>query len=662
MNRFLLAIIAVGLLSNWSVAAPVPPEPTGPSPEAKKQIDARRAHFEHFNEMPRRAFTPEQLAEHDRLMQPRLEELAAALASRDPFVYDEAVRDLVNGHYRNFPPEKLRSLLLPLLKTPEKTPIRIDAQAWVMNYLSHRDMQASSKAAVPDLLRILADDKVSPYLRGSAVDAAARIAPGDRDVLEAFISALGNPNPTNRSGVHDRIAERLGEMGRAAAPAKKALIKLFDRGEWYQDPAYIALGKIERDETPKVLADYLDRLGKLDKLPVEQGAAAFMHIVEQGRTGEPGNWRVVPEVARAALPVLLAVVESRPNDVHSRAALRALADLGPWSEAGTAKVLVKALMKYHDALDAARKAILAVDPGAAREAKSQELFWPIYSHNRNELLLTALDRIDPAQKDAVEPLAEALARFAPKFDEWPIGQRLAKNLARFGTAARPAVPTALTTLKSLPLTEKQDVYAELFVDYLGVLAAAGGDAPGARQAVLEYLNPDGPTLKKSGPNAPMLRFNLLLTLARLGLPADGDERTAALRRTQEGLATDRIDIFSAATKVVAAATKLTPEEAAPLVKGLVRVLAKDFAFPPTPQDIPSHLAGGFTYDEALLLGRGLTLRALGALGPLAREALPEVRALAKQELEKRTSDFIADPPINAVILEARKAEKQIDKR
>ena len=53
------------------------------------------------------------------------------------------------------------------------------------------------------------------------------------------------------------------------------------------------------------------------------------------------------------------------------------------------------------------------------------------------------------------------------------------------------------------------------------------------------------------------------------------------------------------------------------------------------------------------------MRALAALGAQARDALPAVKALAERPLEKRTSDYLPDPPINAVILEARKAVQAI---
>src|SRR6266446_978222 len=78
-------------------------------------------------------------------------------------------------------------------------------------------------AILPFLLATVVDDKLSSYLRGQAMDAAARLGAGEAKVVEAFIQALDNPNPKDSSGVHDRAIQLLGEMGKAAWPAKPAI-------------------------------------------------------------------------------------------------------------------------------------------------------------------------------------------------------------------------------------------------------------------------------------------------------------------------------------------------------------------------------------------------------------------------------------------------------
>jgi hypothetical protein len=92
---------------------------------------------------------------------------------------------------------------------------------------------------------------------------------------------------------------------------------------------------------------------------------------------------------------------------------------------------------------------------------------------------------------------------------------------------------------------------------------------------------------------------------------------------------------------------------------LARVLAPDHKFKEAHTRIVHRLREPFTAEEFRLSGVGLAARALGSLGPAAREALPALKVLAARKLEERKSDFLPDPPMNAVILEARKAVETI---
>jgi HEAT repeat protein len=181
-----------------------------------------------------------------------LAQLRDALTSRDEHVYDAAVSDLVNGKYRTLPADELKRVLLPTLKKPETTPVRQRGQSFVMEYLA-RHYGPKAREAIPDLLKIIRDDKLSSYLRGQAIDAAAKIGFGDPALVAAFVDAIENPSPKDSSGVHNRAAYLLGDMGKAAWPAKKAIAKLLDH-PWYRDPAYISLGKLAMDDPPQPLA------------------------------------------------------------------------------------------------------------------------------------------------------------------------------------------------------------------------------------------------------------------------------------------------------------------------------------------------------------------------------------------------------------------------
>lgn len=611
-------------------AAPAPPP--GPSPEALRLVEARRKALSAFESVDLQRLTPEQQAETLRKIEPALKDFAAALTSKDAHVFSEAVRDLMNGNYRGFPKDRILALLLPRVKRPETIMERMTSQGFIMEHLA-RWYGPAARAALPDLLALVTDDTVNTYLRGQAIDAAARIAPGDEMVVKAFIVALNNPNPRSTSGVHDRAAAQLGEMGKAAAPARPALEKLLTRGDWYQDPAFLALGKIGRDETPRPLAEYLARLGKLDSIPVEQSAAAFLHIVAAGKTGRKlfvkSTGRVEEvidaEVVKAVQPVLLGIVEDRKNDVHWRAALRALNELGPGTSPRAARVLSQALLR-----------------GGS---------WPA---------IEALQRMEPTDAEAAKPLAEAFAQ-AAKDHDWHTPTVLAGLLTRYGKAARPAVPAVLESLRTFRASPNPgDAYAEQFAAYLAVLSAAGGDEPGVRRLVLDLLNPASDILKRSGPDAtPDYQVSLLRTLAQLGLPADGKERKLALVRVREGLASDLTMVFSAAAGVVIAVQPLAQDEAGPLVPLLARVLAPGFRFKAAHARVAARLGEQYPFEQALLFGQRMALRALGALGTQARDVLPAVKALAERPLEKRTSDYRPEPAINAVIRAARKAAEAI---
>src|SRR5262245_52436937 len=106
------------LVTAHAAAAPAPPTPTGPSPEAARQIEARRKALAPFELVDLERLSDTERAEALRTMGPALKDLETALASRDQLIFNEAVRDLVNGNYRGFPKDRILGLLLLRLKTP----------------------------------------------------------------------------------------------------------------------------------------------------------------------------------------------------------------------------------------------------------------------------------------------------------------------------------------------------------------------------------------------------------------------------------------------------------------------------------------------------------------------------------------------------------------
>lgn len=623
MTHVLRALLVTFLVSvTQAAAAPVPVPPPGPSVEVLRQIEARRNVLRQFE-----LFDIDRLPEADRIetlrkMEPALKDLEAALTSKDRLVFTEVVRDLMNGNYRAFPKDRMLPLLLPRLKTPETDVDRMVSQSFLMEHLA-RWYGPKARAALPDLLAMVADDNVKTYTRGQAIDTVVRIAPGDEAVIKVFITALNNPNPQSESGVHDRIANHLGDMGKAAAAAKPALVKQLSRREWYQDPAFIALGKIGREDPARPLAEYLAQLKKLDALSAEQIAVAFLHVTASVKTGAK-HWVGKPpreeeilnlDAAKLVRPALLTIVEEQKDGIYSRAALRALAELGPGSSPRAAKTLAN----------------LVVRTGSS-------------------LAVEALKRLEPTDTEAVTPLVAAFTKVEPG-DSWHIPKAIAESLAQYGKAARPAAPAIMKALRGFRASPNPgDAYLEQFATYLSVLMTIGGDEPGVRRLVIDLLDPASDVLKRSGALAgPDYHRHLLVALANLGLPADGEERKLALSRVRDGLASESSTVFSAAAQVVIAAKPLTPEEARPMVPLLTRVLAPAFKF----KNAQPH-----AYEQPFS-GVKMALRALGSLGSQARNAMAPVKALAERPFEERKSDYLPEPAINTVIREARKTAAAI---
>src|SRR5205085_6680257 len=122
--------------TSHAAAAPAPPTPTGPGPEAVRQIEARRKVLAPFEGVDLERLPDTERAETLRAMGPALKDLETALASKDQYIFSEAVRDLVNGNYRCFPKDRILGLLLPRLKTPETTLERMPSQSFIMEYLA----------------------------------------------------------------------------------------------------------------------------------------------------------------------------------------------------------------------------------------------------------------------------------------------------------------------------------------------------------------------------------------------------------------------------------------------------------------------------------------------------------------------------------------------
>jgi hypothetical protein len=647
LRRLLPGFLLLGCAA--AVAAPVPPPPprTTPDPETVKRVQARQQSLLRLSEElhlaslgPARPI-PEALRERG---DAALADWKRDLVSTDDYVQREAVRDFENGYLRNFPENKVVEALLPLLKKPEQKSLeRITAQGLLMEALTRHP--AAAKPALPDLLAFVADDKVHTYLRSIAIDAVARLAPGDPAVVKTFIRALENPNPKDSSGVHDRIAERLGDMGKPAREARPALEKLFARGPWYGDVAYLALGKLARDESPRPLQAYLDRLGKIADHPQDEIAAAFLHIQTICHPGSPligpNTYHVFTyekldkAQAEKARPVLWKVADEHRDDVHARAALRTLLALRPGSSAEAARILTRNLE------------IKATPENGGRLA------------DLSTWLLAQFEASDPA---AIPILAESFGRQFANRNLYTIPRQLADLLASYGKQAKPVAPHVIRAVREFVVDpDPGSAIGELFGSYVHLLAALGSETPGAQALILDLLDPKSTILSRARGAAPLYHFELLRGLLALDLPARGPERDRALNRVRDALDAGSAPVFGMGARLVAKdAAALTEAELKPLLPLLIRVLAPDFKFRDALSARSIRMGDAFDSTQQQHLGPTVALQALAALGPKAKDAMPAVKAIADRPLKEQKRDsFVPEPNDNALIQTARKALQAI---
>jgi hypothetical protein len=490
----------------------------------------------------------------------------------------------------------------------------------VMEYLV-RQFGPEAAPAVPHLVRMVTDDKLSAYLRGQAIQHSAKIAPGDQRVVAALIAAVENPNPTSTSGVHDHAIACLGAMGKAAWPAKKAIAKMLEH-PWYQDGAFIALGKLAlAGETPAADAA-LKRLTDADKISIDDASAALLTLAEVAEKDR--------DLAEQARPVLWPIVAKRGNDVVSRGALRTLVEIGPGAKADWARTLVRCLFTKWDPNEGSIAAIAE----------------------------TALAKFEAKDRGAAAVFAEAFGQSHKRLDQWTQPRELALTLSRFGPDAAPAGPHVIAALRSLPPYQPNSYGRDLLEAYTE-LAAVLGKEPGVRAVVLDLLDPDGKPMKSAGAYRWAVESRLLLTLGRQSLPAEGAERELALARITVALKGNHPIVFPAAARVVRQSPKLTRREVDELLPLLTRVLAFDFRFAPDATAEQRAWLANSGQREPLLEGQRAAIQALATLGPAARDALPTLEAWASRPPEKRVSGFMPEPPVNLAIQEAKLAVKAV---
>jgi HEAT repeat protein/S1-C subfamily serine protease len=417
-----------------------------------------------------------------------------------------------------------------------------------------------------------------------------------------LIKDLGSPD----AKVKVRAAQALAEMGPAARLAVSALVRaLKDADELVRRLALDALTKIGTPDRADVPL--------LTQCLKDEDAAVRSYAAEAiGKVGAD---------ARSAGPSLLEALKDREAAVRQRAA-RSLGQVGTDNRQTVFPVLTAALKDPDlQVRVAAAEALTTVSP---LQAGDLPLLLDMLKHQDvlvRGVAARAVGKLGAAARSAIPALTE-LVRGTPDREVRRAG---IGALAQFGVEAREAIPALIEALKDealrpdvIPVLGKMGAAAK---DAVKALAEALSDANAAtRASSLAALGKIGPDAKEAVPDLVKLldgkdrnlRLQVLATLLQIGPGAE--EAISALLRvageTRQALVGE---------KVVTVADKVIHDRA-------VAVLAKigKAAVKPLRQALRDR-------NDLLRLG---AVTALGKIGPDARAAAQDLRALTVPQLER----------------------------
>lgn len=491
------------------------------------------------------------------------------------------------------PREKSCAALNELL-THSEVPIRTAA----LNSLTFRD---DAKDALPNLLKLLGDAEVVkadqgfegmgklPYVLGrigaGAVPGLVKVVEDDKQSALARFQAV-------------QALALMGHRGKDAQPAlEKALNDKY---------AFVALGAARA---------LVQTGGDIDKaLPVlraglEHPQPAVIQLALRSIEKIGGQ-------AKGAVADLVRLLEHRELEVRIAAAL-ALGALG--SEAKGAAKAIGGMLKSENARERyqAAEALARLGPDArdAVPALIVALKNPELKSNIGHPVFKALQNLGPAAKDAVPVILEELKTAS----EYYAGG-LIEILGRIGPAAKAGVPqvAAYLTDKS-PFTRSKAARA---------LAGIGTEAKEAVPALKKLLTDE----------SPMARVWGLCALGRV----TGDVKTSVAKLV-ELLKEDEEEDFG--NMYVLEALALFGPEARPARDLLIAAVASEKIYP-GPRKYAVQALGQLTEDAAVIVPKmiglldqpgegfarsdrcGAAAEVLGALGPKAKDALPQLRRLA----------------------------------
>lgn len=522
------------------------------------------------------------------------------LLSRDPKIFDTAVAEWQNGFARDAKAETLVPLLIPIIQNYAEKHEDESSRGLLMECMATR-FGTEAKLAMPTLITLASDENANSYLRIMAVEALGKIGEKEPELIDALVGILKGMDPN----VKRSAAEVLGNMDQAAESARPALHSLLEHQDVFlQDAAYMALGKIALEERAQLMNVILTRLDHVTELTAEESAAAFLEI-------EASALRKDPQ-AQMARKALVNIITSQSNTKYQRAAIRVLKTVGPGGDPAVVQALLKAMVKDN--------AFYAAD------------------------LLKSIDATNPA---ALHPLIEAMRETLSHENSSHHTLTIAETLQKFGTQARTATPLIIQAMQKIEkVSRPKDPNIYTLAVYIRLLKSIGSVEPSPLPALLTMIHPELPFMKQSGTHADPIRHEIFQAIAAIGVPRDGPLHKETLIRVIEALQSKDIAVLVGACEV---AGQLATAEVTPHLLKVVNTQAD-------PQEAKLRSRERFTN----LYASSAAMKALGKLGSFAKEALPRVNEIAKQQAPEPSFA----PEVNDfrdLILSARDAKVAIEK-
>ncbi len=367
----------------------------------------------------------------------------------------------------------------------------------------------------------------------------------------------------------EAVATALGDMGAGAKSALPSLtIVLHNPSPPLACTAFAAIAKIEGSQS-LTKTDALTILKRVEGAPVGAIPVSLPETYEAFRTV-----KMAGKESEGAVPVLTAIVEKRTEPWLRRTAIETLAAIGPQGHHNAALLLIQSVTSHDPALTLPpRAALAAFGPGDANAAEPLGGLLLAGDTSLHELVATLLFGMAEKAAPAVPALAEALQPQNGVYADTYNRRYYLRILSRIGPAAQQAVPALTAMLLSPPQNPR----------------ASNSEATDT------------------------IRTSVLTTLMKIGMTA------RVMPAVREMLRSSQPTTVACAAHAVG----LLGKAAADTVPLLLPVLRPSF--------MDSIMTADFFYGYVYETNARLeVIRALEAIGPDAKEALPLLHRFADQ--------------------------------